>query len=73
MCDGIPDLGLPPIDPYEQDDIKVEYKRNQVRRLCNVELGKKFLLLQRKLFDGNIDEPNNIISTHKNATAAQTV
>ncbi|KAG7310729.1 hypothetical protein JYU34_003537 [Plutella xylostella] len=30
MCDGIPDLGLPPIDPYEQDDIKVEYKRNQI-------------------------------------------
>ncbi|GBP39799.1 RNA-directed DNA polymerase from mobile element jockey [Eumeta japonica] len=28
---GIPDLGVPSIDPYEQDEIHLEYKNNQIR------------------------------------------
>lgn len=30
MSEGIPDLGVPPVDPYHQDEIRVEYKNNQV-------------------------------------------
>lgn len=30
MVDGIPDLNVPPIDPYLQKDFKLDYKNNQV-------------------------------------------
>ncbi|XP_075971905.1 circadian clock-controlled protein daywake-like [Anticarsia gemmatalis] len=30
MVPGIPDLGVPPIDPYIQKDFKVDYKNNQI-------------------------------------------
>nr|QGN03643.1 putative odorant binding protein 9 [Conopomorpha sinensis] len=30
LCDGVPELGVPPIDPYHQEEIKVDYKNNQI-------------------------------------------
>ncbi|KAJ2947826.1 hypothetical protein O0L34_g9613 [Tuta absoluta] len=30
MCDGIADLGVPPVDPYHQKELKVQYKNNQI-------------------------------------------
>lgn len=30
LSDGLPELDVPPIDPYVQKEIRVEYKNNQV-------------------------------------------
>ncbi|XP_063826145.1 uncharacterized protein LOC135075656 [Ostrinia nubilalis] len=30
VADGIPDLDVPPVDPYNQKDLRLEYKNNQI-------------------------------------------
>ncbi|CAH2238204.1 jg11486 [Pararge aegeria aegeria] len=35
MADGIKDLGVPPVDPYVQKELRLEYKNNQVQVKMN--------------------------------------